>query len=79
MYYYEILHDMDETRFRPAIEKGIYVERFAPPDIPLLAVVSERIWRDEDGLVMYWKHREAHPVVNMKEFSWIKLGARKLP
>lgn len=79
MYYYEILHDMPETRFSPSIEKGIYVDRFAPPDLPSLAAMSERIWRDDGGPIMYWKHREDYPVVDIKEFSWIKLTARKLP
>ena len=71
---------MPGTVFMPAIEKGIYAYRFAPPDIPSLAAVSERIWRDDGGPVIYWKHREIlSVVVDMKEFIWIKLTARKLP
>ena len=79
MYYYEILHDMTASVFMPAIKAGIYADRLAPVDMPALSARCERIWRDDGGPIIYWKHRNCEPPVDMKEFSWIKLTARKLP
>ena len=80
MYYYEIIKTIPATVFSPTLPPGIYSERLAPVDLPFVAARAERIWRDDDsGPVMYWKHRRCEPPVDMKEFSWIKLTARKLP
>ena len=79
MYYYEILKTVPATVFMPRLPPGIYSERLAPTDLPFVANHAERIWRDDGGPIIYWKHRNCEPPVDMKEFTWIKLTARKLP
>ena len=82
MYYYEILKTVPATVFSPATPPGMYAEACAPVDLPFIAGHAERIWRDDGGgkKVVYWKQRNTDSMpVDMKEFSWIKLTARKLP
>ena len=78
MYYYELLHSVPATSFSPAVGPGIYAEWCAPDDFPRLAYAAERIWFDNGKKVVYRKHRECEPPVDMKEFTWIKLTAKEI-
>lgn len=78
MYYYELLHPVSATKFTPRVEPGIYAATFPPSDAPALAMTAERIWEEGEDWVMYRKHRECEPPVDMKEFSWIKLKAKEI-
>ena len=75
-YYYEITQT---TRY---ISPGIYVskgsDRIIEGVITTLAYPSERIWmEDEDGVQFIKARTYAMPKVDLEEFMWIKLRAKR--
>ena len=86
MLYYEILHPTRQSISRPSLEPGIYAYDIQLPDgemaAGIIAYSANRIWRNQDNTVTYVKNRNGDSInweVDMAEFTWIKLTARKLP
>ena len=90
MLYYEILSPTRPSMNRPSLEPGIYkddvrLDAYARLDVEIafgiIAYAANRIWREQDNIVDYIKHKNGGSVnwkVDMTEFAWIKLKAKVL-
>lgn len=82
MLYYEVLERTRSTMFSKSAITGIYArdEYLGYGDMPpgIIAFAANRIWCEQDGKVVYVKHKGGDPEgreVDMKEFLMIKLTA----
>ena len=85
-YYYEFVYDVTIRRAFGQdrhFKAGYYVTWRKPNILPgMLVYKALRIWCESQGEIFYVKHHyptgHVVPKIDIKEFTWIKLAAKKL-